>query len=279
MRSSMATSGAATPESSATMCKPQSIPRTISLSGPRGDKHCAPTAINCRIWRSRREPEMGVMRSSMPWLIAATTRARRSSSRLRGRQCITVTLPKPAHLERKRRQVVSASKILSISQGARRCSIFALARERLTYRATTNDAGKINPTLLDECVQSVCAGNQSAHPTPRVASQRWGASRPCSRLCRRCRLDHHPEKMTIRRQTSGASVRHDQVLDGSNALSSRNGCQRWATEMSSAQSCSCLQHQVKRDGDHRRGRAAGGPGMTLEPRDVGVSKSMPADAL
>src|SRR5947207_7695695 len=55
---------------------------------------------------------------------------------------------------------------------------------------------------------------------------------------------------------SGTSVRHHQVLDGSNALSNETAAE--SGNRDGAQ-CARLQHQA-RDGDHRRGRAAGGLG-------------------
>ena len=55
---------------------------------------------------------------------------------------------------------------------------------------------------------------------------------------------------------SGTSVRHHQVLDGSNALSHETAAE--SGNRDGAQ-CARLQHQA-RDGDHRRGRAAGGLG-------------------
>src|SRR5947199_1670262 len=39
------------------------------------------------------------------------------------------------------------------------------------------------------------------------------------------RLDHHPEKMTVRRSTAEHPVRHDQMLDGMDALSYEEAAQ------------------------------------------------------
>jgi hypothetical protein len=55
---------------------------------------------------------------------------------------------------------------------------------------------------------------------------------------------------------SGTSVRHHQVLDGRNALSHETAAE--SGNRDGAQ-CARLQHQA-RDGDHRRGRVAGGLG-------------------
>ena len=45
------------------------------------------------------------------------------------------------------------------------------------------------------------------------------------------RLDHHPEKMTMRRSDSGTSLRHHQVLDGMQRTFSRRRLPKVATEM------------------------------------------------
>src|SRR6202030_2843856 len=55
---------------------------------------------------------------------------------------------------------------------------------------------------------------------------------------------------------SGTSVRHHQVLDGCNTLSHETPAE--SGNRDGAQ-CARLQHEA-RDGDHRRGGAAGGPG-------------------
>ena len=65
---------------------------------------------------------------------------------------------------------------------------------------------------------------------------------------------------------SGTSLRHHQVLDGSNALSHEAAAE--SGNRDGAQ-CARLQHEA-RDGDHRRGRAAGGLGSLSQER---VTKS------
>ena len=70
------------------------------------------------------------------------------------------------------------------------------------------------------------------------------------------RLDHHPEKMTMRRSTAEHPFGTIKCWMGCNALSYEEAAE--SRNRDGAQ-CARLQHEA-RDGDHRRGRAAGGLG-------------------
>src|SRR5438034_2063775 len=71
---------------------------------------------------------------------------------------------------------------------------------------------------------------------------------------------------------SGTSLRHHQVLDGSNALSYEAVAESGSGD---GAQCARLQHEA-RDGDHWRGRAAGSLGSLSQER---VTKSTPAVCL
>jgi hypothetical protein len=75
------------------------------------------------------------------------------------------------------------------------------ARERLTYRATTHDAGKmIRRDWTSAC--RACALKSKCTPEPETTRRisRWEHEAVLETV--QARLDHHPEKMTMRRQTA-----------------------------------------------------------------------------
>jgi hypothetical protein len=73
------------------------------------------------------------------------------------------------------------------------------ARERLTYRATTNDAGKIIRRYWTNACRACALKSKCTTETTRRVS-RWEHEAVLETV--QARLDHHPEKMTIRRQTA-----------------------------------------------------------------------------
>ena len=125
-------------------------------------------------------------------------------------------------------------------------------------------------------MQSVCVEIKAQHPDTALSRlYRWGADEAVLGRTVQARLDHHPGKDDDTPSDSGASVRHDQVRGWEQTHFSRNGCRRWQPRWR----FNVLAYNIKlRDGDHRCGRAAGGPG-DLSREGCGVSKSsMPADA-
>ena len=73
------------------------------------------------------------------------------------------------------------------------------ARERLTYRATTNDAGKMIRRYWTSACRA-CALKLKCTPEATRRVSRWEHEAVLETV--QARLDHHPEKMTIRRQTA-----------------------------------------------------------------------------
>ena len=173
---------------------------------------------------------------------------------------ITVTLPKPMTSNSKAAGRFGKQDFVYVAADD---VYICPARERLTYRSTTNDAGRINPTLLDECVQGVCVENKvhNRNRASRLPMGARGRARDCAGTSR-----SSSGKNDNTSSDSGTSLRHHQVLDGSNALSHETAAE--SGNRDGAQ-CARLQHEA-RDGDHRRGRAAGGLG-DLSRRDAAHS--------
>src|ERR1700680_4776645 len=73
------------------------------------------------------------------------------------------------------------------------------ARERLTYRATTSDAGKIIRRYWTSACRACALKSKCTPETVRRVS-RWEHEAVLETV--QARLDHHPEKMTMRRQTA-----------------------------------------------------------------------------
>ena len=137
-----------------------------------------------------------------------------------------------------RRLVVSASKILSMSRLT--MSISVQPRERLTYRAYNERCRQDPPRCYWTNACRACALKSKCTPETVRRVSRWehyarleiGAG---TSLSSSGKDDDTPSD-------SGASVRHDQVLDGSNALSHEDGCRKAATEMA----LNALAYNIKR---------------------------------
>ena len=78
-------------------------------------------------------------------------------------------------------------------------SIICPARERLTYRATTNDAGKMMRRYWTRACRA-CALKSKCTPDTARRVSRWEHEAVLETV--QARLDQHPEKMTMRRQTA-----------------------------------------------------------------------------
>ena len=122
------------------------------------------------------------------------------------------------------------------------------ARERLTYRFTSEEDGKkLRRYWTNSC--QACALKASARPTPSGAITRWEHEAVLETV--QARLDHHPEKMAVRRSTAEHPFGTIKCWMGATHFLTKT-----ATESINRDGAQCarLQHEA-RDGDHRRGRA------------------------
>jgi hypothetical protein len=161
---------------------------------------------------------------------------------------ITVTLPKPMTSNSKAKGRFGKQDFVYIAADD---VYICPARERLTYRATTNDAGKMIRRYWTSACRA-CALKSKCTPEATRRVSRWEHEAVLETV--QARLDHHPEKMTIRRQTAEhpfgtikcwmGATHYEAATESGN----RDGAQ-----------CARLQHKA-RDGAHRRSWAAGGLG-------------------
>jgi hypothetical protein len=124
-------------------------------------------------------------------------------------------------------------------------------RSQSTFFPPMLDDWQDDPTLLDKRVQGVCVEikvHTRGHAS-RLTMGARGRARDCAGTPR-----SSSGKNDDTSSDSGTSLRHYQVLDGSNALSHEA-----ATESGNRDGAQCarLQHKA-RDGAHRRSWAAGG---------------------
>ena len=180
-----------TPKSSATMCKPQSIPRTVivahEVTNVGTDRHqLSDLAEQART-------EMGVEK-----LDAVADRGYYASEEIRACEeaGITVTLPKPMTSNAKAAGRFGKQDFVYIAADD---VYICPARERLTSRATTNDAGKVIRRYWTSACRACALKSKCTPETVRRVS-RWEHEAVLKTV--QARLDHHPEKMTIRRQTA-----------------------------------------------------------------------------
>ena len=161
---------------------------------------------------------------------------------------ITVTLPKPLTSGAKAAGRFGKQDFVYVAaDDVYRCP----AGERLTYRYHERRGWKDTAPLLDKHLQNLRAKG-SVHDRPRAPHLALGARGRSGESSGSARPQ--PQCNGCPPSDSGASVRHDEVLDGSNALSHekaakgghRDGAQR-----------ARLQHEA-RDDDHGRRRIAGG---------------------
>ena len=73
------------------------------------------------------------------------------------------------------------------------------ARERLTYRSTSNDGGKMMRRYWTNACRA-CALKSKCTPYTERRVSRWEYEAVLETV--QARLDHHPEKMTMRRSTA-----------------------------------------------------------------------------
>ena len=162
---------------------------------------------------------------------------------------ITVTLPKPMTSNSKAAGRFGKQDFRYVAaEDAYVCP----AGQRLAYSFTTEDKGLLLRRYRTNACQSCAIKHRCTTGKERLIS-RWEHETVLETV--QARLDQHPENDDTS-SDSGTSVRHHQVLDGSNALSHETAAE--SGNRDGAQ-CARLQHQA-RDGDHRRGRAAGGLG-------------------
>ncbi|MEZ0101459.1 transposase [Bradyrhizobium elkanii] len=161
---------------------------------------------------------------------------------------ITVTLPKPMTSGAKAAGRFGKQDFVYVAaDDVYRCP----AGERLTYHYTNIEGRKDTAPLLDKRLQNLRA-KSSVHDRPRAPHLTLGA-RSCSGESSESARPQ-PQCNGCPPSDSGASVRHNEVLDGSNTLSHeksakgghRDGAQRPR-----------LQYEA-RDDDRGRGRIAGG---------------------
>jgi transposase len=109
---------------------------------------------------------------------------------------ITVTLPKPMTSNSKAAGRFGKEDFVYIAADD---VYICPARERLAYRATTNDAGKIIRRYWTSACRA-CALKAKCTPDTARRISRWEHEAVLETV--QARLDHHPEKMTMRRQTA-----------------------------------------------------------------------------
>ena len=164
---------------------------------------------------------------------------------------ITVTLPKPMTSNSKAAGRFGKQDFVYIAADD---VYICPARERLTYRSTTNDAGRFGLRRYWTNACQALRYQGKLHHRQRTTCLPMGArgrARDCAGTSR-----SSSGKNDDTSSDGGTSVRHYQVLDGSNALSHETAAE--SGNRDGAQ-CARLQHEA-RDGDHRRGRADGGLG-------------------
>ena len=133
---------------------------------------------------------------------------------------ITVTLPKPMTSNAKAAGRFGKQDFVYIAADD---VYICPARERLTYRATTTDAGKIIRRYWTSACRACALKSKCTPETVRRVS-RWEHEAVLETV--QARLDHHPEKMTIRRQTAEHPFGTIKCWMGATHFS-RNGCRRW----------------------------------------------------
>ena len=94
---------------------------------------------------------------------------------------ITVTLPKPMTSNAKAAGRFGKQDFVYVAADD---VYLCPAGERLTYRFTSEEDGKMTAALLDRCVRDVRAENK-VYDRPRAARSHDGSTRPCWRRCRR----------------------------------------------------------------------------------------------
>jgi hypothetical protein len=109
---------------------------------------------------------------------------------------ITVTLPKPMTSNSKAAGRFGKQDFVYIAADD---VYICPARERLTYRATTSDAGKMIRRYWTSACRACALKSKCTTETTRRVS-RWEHEAVLETV--QARLDHHPEKMTMRRQTA-----------------------------------------------------------------------------
>ena len=161
---------------------------------------------------------------------------------------ITVTLPKPMTSNSKAAGRFGKQDFRYVAaEDAYVCP----AGQRLAYSFTTKDRGLVLRRYRTNACQS-CAIKRSCTTGNERLISRWEHEAVLETV--QARLDHHPEKMTMRRQTAEHPFGTIKCWMGATHFlttaesSNRDGAQ-----------CARLQHEA-RDGDHRRGRAAAGLG-------------------
>ena len=179
---------------------------------------------------------------------------RRANKRLKIRACeetgITVTLPKP---------MTSNSKAAGRfgKQDFRYVAVEDVyvcpAGQRLAYSFTTEDRGLVLRRYRTNACQS-CAIRHSCTTGKERLISRWEHEAVLETV--QARLDQHPEKMTMRRQTAEHPFGTIKCWMGATHFLTKKAAE--SGNRDGAQ-CARIQHEA-RDGDHRRGRAAGSLG-------------------
>jgi hypothetical protein len=160
---------------------------------------------------------------------------------------ITVTLPKPMTSNAKAAGRFGKQDFRYVAaEDAYVCP----AGQRLAYSFTTEDKGLLLRRYRTNACQS-CAIRHSCTTGKERLISRWEHEAVLETV--QARLDQHPEKMTIPAEHPFGTIK---CWMGSNVLSHETAAE--SGNRDGAQ-CARLQHEA-RDGDHRRGRTAGGLG-------------------
>src|SRR6187200_1909742 len=109
---------------------------------------------------------------------------------------ITVTLPKPMTSNAKAAGRFGKQDFVYVAADD---VYICPARERLTYRSTSNDGGKMMRRYWTNAC-GACALKSKCTPYTERRVSRWEHEAVLETV--QARLDHHPEKMTMRRQTA-----------------------------------------------------------------------------
>ncbi len=109
---------------------------------------------------------------------------------------ITVTLPKPMTSNSKAAGRFGKQDFVYVAADD---VYICPARERLTYRCTSEDAGKMMRRYWTDACKT-CALKIKCTTGPERRVSRWEHEAVLETV--QARLDHHPEKMTMRRQTA-----------------------------------------------------------------------------
>jgi hypothetical protein len=123
---------------------------------------------------------------------------------------ITVTLPKPLTSGAKAAGRFGKQDFIYVAAE----DIYRCPGERLTYRFTAEEHGKM-PPLLDDCLPHLCA-QSSVHDWPRTAYPALGARGCAGEGSASARP--RPQQDNLTPADGGASVRDHQGLDGCGAL-------------------------------------------------------------